>query len=95
MGQSRTAESGPQLKLLLERFPILLVGCILNGDGVITLANFTVFLHFTLALLRYVFKSRRGSWVGDIRGDAILQKTTWVSATTLGQSVLKGKGHNY
>jgi hypothetical protein len=25
---------------------------------------------------------RRGSWVGDILGDVILQNTTWVSATT-------------
>jgi hypothetical protein len=95
MGQSRTAESGPQLKPLLEHFPILLVGGIFNGDSVVTLADFTMFLYFALALFLYIFKSRRGSWVRDILGDVILQTTTWVSATTLGQSVLKGRGHNY
>jgi hypothetical protein len=66
----------------LERLLILLVGCIFNGDGVITLADFMTFLHLALALLRNIFKSRRGSWVGDIIGDVILQNTTWVSATT-------------
>jgi hypothetical protein len=30
---------------------ILLVKCIFNGDGVVTLADFTAFLHFALALL--------------------------------------------
>jgi hypothetical protein len=56
----------------LERLPILLVRCIFNGDGVVTLADFAAFLHFALALLRYIFKSRRGSWVRDKFGDAIL-----------------------
>jgi hypothetical protein len=95
MGQSRSAESGPKLKPLLEHLPILLVRCIFNGDGVVTLSDFAAFLHFSLALLRYIFKSRRGSWVGDILGDVILQNTTWVSATTPGQSVLRGRGYNY
>jgi hypothetical protein len=48
------------LKPLLECFPILLVGGIFNGDGVITLADFKAFLHFALPLLRYIFKSRGG-----------------------------------
>jgi hypothetical protein len=39
------------LKPLLECFPILLVGCIFNGDGVVTLADFAEFLHAALALL--------------------------------------------
>jgi hypothetical protein len=56
----------------LERLPILLVRCIFNGDGVVTLADFAAFLHFALALLRYIFKSRRGSWVRDKFGDVIL-----------------------
>jgi hypothetical protein len=60
MGQSRTAGSGPQLKPLLESFPNLLVGGIFNGDGVVTLADFAVFLHFALPLLWYIFKSRGG-----------------------------------
>jgi hypothetical protein len=72
MGQSRSAEPGPELKLLLDRFPILLVGCVFNGDGVVTLADFAAFLHFALALLRNVLKSGRGSRVGDIFGNVIL-----------------------
>jgi hypothetical protein len=82
MGQSRSAEPGPQLKALLERLPILLVGCIFNGVGVVTFADFATFLHLALALLQNFFKSRRGSWIGDILGNVILQNTTWVSATT-------------
>jgi hypothetical protein len=45
------AEPGPQLKLLLEHFPILLVVRVFNGDGVVTLADFPAFLRFALALL--------------------------------------------
>jgi hypothetical protein len=67
IGQSRTAEPGPQPKPLLEHFPILLVRGVFNGDGVITLADFAVFLHFALPLLRYILKStgelgRRHTW---------------------------------
>jgi hypothetical protein len=36
----------------------------LNGDGVITLADFTALLGLALALLWNIHKSRRGSWVG-------------------------------
>jgi hypothetical protein len=79
----------------LERFPILVIVCIFNGGGVVTLADFVAFLHFALALHQYIFKSRRGSWVGDILGDVILQNTTWVSATTPSLSVLRGRGHKY
>jgi hypothetical protein len=79
----------------LECLPILLVGCIFNSDSVITLVDFMVLLHFSLALFWYIFKSRKGSWVGDILGDVILQNATWVSATTPDQSVLKGRGLNY
>jgi hypothetical protein len=39
--QSKTAEPGPQLEPLLQRLPVLLVGRIFNGDGVVTLADFT------------------------------------------------------
>jgi hypothetical protein len=48
------------LKSLLERFPILLVGCVFNGDGVVTFADFTALLHFSLAPLLNIYKSRRG-----------------------------------
>jgi hypothetical protein len=66
------------LKSLLQCFPILLVGCIFNGDGVITLADFTAFLRFALALLWNIDKSRRGSWIGEKLCNVILQQTTWV-----------------
>jgi hypothetical protein len=66
----------------LERFPILLVGRIFDSDGVVTLVDFAAFLHFSLALLRNVFESGRGSRVEDILGNVILQNTTWVSMTT-------------
>jgi hypothetical protein len=73
---------GPQLKPLLERFPILLVGRIFNGDGVVTFADFTTFFCLALALLWNIYKSRRGSWVRDKLRNVILQQTTWLNATT-------------
>jgi hypothetical protein len=39
--------------------------------------------------------SRRGSWVGDKLRYVIMQQTTWVSMTTLIQSVLGGRGHTH
>jgi uncharacterized membrane protein len=45
----------------LQRLPILLVGCVFNGDGVVTFADFTAFLRLALALLWNIYKSRRGS----------------------------------
>jgi hypothetical protein len=68
--------------VLLERLPIFLVGCVFNGDGVITLADFAVILHLPLDLLWNIIKSRRGTRVGDILGDVVLQNTTWLSTTT-------------
>jgi hypothetical protein len=65
----------------LERFPILLVGRVFNGDGVVTLADFAVFLHLALTLLWNIYKSRRGSRVGDKLRDVILQQSPWVSVT--------------
>jgi hypothetical protein len=49
----------------LKCLPVLLVGCVLYGDGVVTLADFTALLALALALLWNIHKSRRGSWVGD------------------------------
>jgi hypothetical protein len=65
----------------LQRFPILLVGGIFNGDGVVTIADFTAFFGHALALLWNIYKLRRGSWVGDKLRNVIMQQTTWVSAT--------------
>jgi hypothetical protein len=42
--------------MLLERLPILLVGSIFNGDGVVTFADHATFLHFALALLWNIYK---------------------------------------
>jgi hypothetical protein len=35
----------------VECFPILLIGRVFNGDGVVTLSDFTTFFCFALALL--------------------------------------------
>jgi hypothetical protein len=40
VGQSRTAEPGPQLEPLLKRLLIFLVRRVLDDDGVITFADF-------------------------------------------------------
>jgi hypothetical protein len=66
----------------LKRFPILLVGRIFNGDGVVTFADFAAFFGLALALLWNIYKLRRGSWVEDIIHNVILQQATWVSMTT-------------
>jgi hypothetical protein len=44
----------------LECLPIPLVGCIFNGDGVVTFADFTTFFGLALALLWNIYKLRRG-----------------------------------
>jgi hypothetical protein len=49
------------LKPLLERLSILLVGGIFNGDGVVTLVDFTAFLGLALALLWNIYKLRGGA----------------------------------
>jgi hypothetical protein len=61
VGQTRSAEPGPQLKSHLERLPILLVGSIFYGDGIVTFVDFTTFISLALALLWNIYKSRRGS----------------------------------
>jgi hypothetical protein len=79
--------------MLLQRLPVLLIGRIFNGDGVVTFADFTVFLGLALALLWNIYKSRRRSKIGDKLRNVILQQTTWVSTTTSRQSVLEDRGH--
>jgi hypothetical protein len=56
----------------LERLPVLLVARIFNGDDVVTFADFTALLVLALPLLWNIFKSRRGSWVGDKLHNVIL-----------------------
>jgi hypothetical protein len=82
VGQPRPAEPGTQLELLLKRFTVLLIGRVFYGDGVITPANFTALLVFSLALLWNIHNSRRGSGVGDKLCQIILHQTVWVSSTT-------------
>jgi hypothetical protein len=59
--------------LLLECFPILLVGGVFYGDTVVTFADFTAFLRFALALLWNINKLRRRSWIREKLHDVILQ----------------------
>jgi hypothetical protein len=54
--------------------PIILVGCIFNGDGVVTFTDFVAFFGLALAVLWNIYKLRRGSWVGDILRNVILQQ---------------------
>jgi hypothetical protein len=70
---------------------VLLVGRIFNGDGVITLADFTTLPGLALALLYNIHKSWRGCCVGDKLHEVIRQQTVWVSSTTTIQSVLEDK----
>jgi hypothetical protein len=76
------AEPGPQLKTLLQRLPVLLVGRIFNGDIVITFTDFTALLGPTLVLLWNICKSWRRSRIGDKLRNMILQQIVWVSTTT-------------
>jgi hypothetical protein len=66
----------------LKRYPIFLVGGVFYGDSVITFVDFAVFFGLALALLWNIYNLRRGSWVGDILRNVILQQATWVSMTT-------------
>jgi hypothetical protein len=66
----------------LKHFPIFLVGGVFYGDSVVTFADFATFFGLALALLWNIYNLRRGSWVGDILRNVILQQATWVSMTT-------------
>jgi hypothetical protein len=70
------------LEPLLGRLPVLLVGRVFYGDGVVTLADFTALLALALALLWNIHKLRRGSWVRDKLCQIILNQTDWVSSTS-------------
>jgi hypothetical protein len=50
----------PPSLVAIRSFTILLVGRVFNGYGVVSFADFTAFLHFALALLWNIYKSRRG-----------------------------------
>jgi hypothetical protein len=61
VGQSTTAEPGPQLEPLLKRFLVFLVGRIFDDDGVITFADFAALLGLAFPLVRDIDKLRRRS----------------------------------
>jgi hypothetical protein len=75
VGQSRLAEPGPQLELLLKRLPVLLVGRLFYGDGVVTLADFIALIALAFALLG--ISTSRGGEAGSetnfIRSSCIKQ----------------------
>jgi hypothetical protein len=48
VGQSRSAEPGPQPEPLLKRLPVLLIRGVFYGDSVVTLADFTTLLPLPL-----------------------------------------------
>jgi hypothetical protein len=50
-GQSRAAESRPQLEPLLKRLLVFLLGRVFNDNGVVTFANFTALLGLASPLL--------------------------------------------
>jgi hypothetical protein len=87
--QPKSDKPGPQLEPLLKRLLVLLVGRVFYGDGVVTLADFTVLL--ALALLWNIHKPRRGSKVGDKLRQIILHQQSWVSSTTTTMSTQRYK----
>jgi hypothetical protein len=75
IGQPRTVEPRPQLKPLLQRLPVLLVGRIFNGDSVVTFAALAELFGLALSLLWNIYMSRRGSGVRDKLRNVILQQS--------------------
>jgi hypothetical protein len=59
VGQSRTAEPGPQREPLLKRILVFLVGRVFDDDGVITFADFAALLDLASPLLQDIYKSGR------------------------------------
>jgi hypothetical protein len=73
VGQSRTAEPGPQLESLLKRLLVLLVGRIFNDNGVVTFADFVALFGLAFPLLRNIYKSERRIRLRDKLYNVILQ----------------------
>jgi hypothetical protein len=51
VGQSRVAESRPQLEPLLKHFLIIFIRCVFNDNSVVPLTDFAVLFGFALPLL--------------------------------------------
>jgi hypothetical protein len=58
IGQSRAAESRPQLKPLLKRFLVIFIRCVFD-DSVVPFADFMALFGLALPLLWDFDKSRR------------------------------------
>jgi hypothetical protein len=73
MGQSRAAESRPQLEALLQCFFIVvLLGCVFNDNCVVSFANFASLLGLGLPLLWDLDKLRRRRRLRDELRQVIL-----------------------
>jgi hypothetical protein len=81
VGQSRAAESRPQLEPLLKRFLVIFIRCVFNDNSVAPF-TFAVLFGFALPLFWDFDKSRRRSRLGDKLHYVILQEAHWVSMTT-------------
>jgi hypothetical protein len=82
VGQSRAAESRPQLEPLLKRFLVIFIRRVFNNNSVVPLANFAALFGFALPLLWDFDQSSRRSWLGDKLHYVILQEAHWVRTTT-------------
>jgi hypothetical protein len=82
VGQSRAAESRPQLEPLLKRFLVIFIRCVFNDNSVASFADFAVLFVFALPLLWDFDKSRRRSRLRDKLHYFILQEAHWVRTTT-------------
>jgi hypothetical protein len=82
VGQSRAAESQPQLEPLLKCFLVILIRCVFGDNSVVPFADFAVLFGLALALLWDFDKSRRRIRLGDKLHYVILQEAHWVSMTT-------------
>jgi hypothetical protein len=59
IGQSRAAESRPQLEPLLRRFLVIFIRCVFDDHSVVTFGDFAALFGFALPLLWDFNKSRR------------------------------------
>jgi hypothetical protein len=82
IGQSRAAESRPQLEPLLKCFLVIFIRRVFDDNTVIPFADFAVLLGLALPLLWDFDKSRRRSRLGDKLHYVIPQRAHWVSTTT-------------
>jgi hypothetical protein len=89
MRQARAAEPRPQLEAVLQcLLVVVLVGHVLNDNGVVFLADFASLLGLSLPFFWDLDQLRRRRRLGDELLHVILQEEQLISATTLMQRVL-------